>query len=167
MRDADDTPAKPMRPRRGRRYRKETRYIHQRSEGLSSRRNDGSVYIKEDTMRIEPINAAQALSLDVSDPRRKDGHPSPLGPPTWYGDMPEIRWIVEGWNLGEHQGRASYMRDFKTPQEAADYAEELRANGDRDGKKYDRYDVVCFQYVVTCTQKTFSIEEARGYDGLS
>lgn len=34
----------PMKPRKGRRFRKETRYIHNRSEGLTDRRNGGSQY---------------------------------------------------------------------------------------------------------------------------
>lgn len=33
-----------MRPRKGRRFRKETRYPHNRSEGLTRRRNAGSKY---------------------------------------------------------------------------------------------------------------------------
>jgi hypothetical protein len=34
----------PMKPRRGRRFRMETRYVHQRSEGLTNRRNGGSFF---------------------------------------------------------------------------------------------------------------------------
>jgi hypothetical protein len=37
-------PREPMRPRKGRRFRKETRYEHQRSEGMTNRRNGGSRY---------------------------------------------------------------------------------------------------------------------------
>jgi hypothetical protein len=32
----------PMKPRKGRKFRKETRYVHQRSEGMTDRRNGGS-----------------------------------------------------------------------------------------------------------------------------
>lgn len=38
----------PMKPRRGRRYRKATRYLHHRSEGLTRRRNDSAPYLKEE-----------------------------------------------------------------------------------------------------------------------
>lgn len=171
MRDADDTPAKPIRPRRGRRYRKETRYIHQRSEGLSSRRNDGSAYIKEDDMadpRVDvQISAAQALSLDAADPRRNDGKPKVIGPPTWYGDMPDFKWIVEGWNDGLANGRTAYMHGWETGAQAAEYAAELRLKGDAAGIRYDHYDVIYMNYAVVVVQRTLSIEEARGYDGLS
>lgn len=39
--------AEPMRPRHGRRFRMWTRYPHQRSEGMTRRRNGGSVYQPE------------------------------------------------------------------------------------------------------------------------
>lgn len=45
MNDHIDAPTKgAMKPRKGRKYRTETRYIHNRSEGLTRRRNGGSQY---------------------------------------------------------------------------------------------------------------------------
>lgn len=40
--DDDSRVAAAMRPRVGRRFRRQTRYVHNRSEGLTRRRNGGS-----------------------------------------------------------------------------------------------------------------------------
>jgi hypothetical protein len=109
---------------------------------------------------VSEITATEALSLDIADPRCKDGKPNPIGPPSWYTGM-EFKWIVEGWNDGEGSGRCSYMRGWGTGKDAAAYAEELQRDGDRDGKRYDHYDVVLLDYVVVVTQKTYTIEEAK------
>jgi hypothetical protein len=108
----------------------------------------------------EGIDAVQALTLDPADPRRNDGKPRPIGPPSRYPDM-DYKWIVEGWNDGIGSGRTAYMQGWTTGEQAAAYADELWKNGDASGMRYQHYDVSILAYEVIVVQKTYTPEEAR------